>query len=189
MKLDFATLEDWDEELWSRVEPLYLTAFPSGAKPVSILRSMVERKLACLHIGRSGGEYIAMAITGLGGKDPEQVLIIDYMAVREDHRGQGLGTLFLRQIREWAVHSFQLKALVIEVEAGNSPVHWERVHFWERCGFMLTAYIHQYIWVPEPYQAMLLPLEPDFMVKDEGQSLFKAINNFHKVSFRPQKHP
>ncbi|MHA6532053.1 GNAT family N-acetyltransferase [Paenibacillus sp. BAC0078] len=184
MKLTFMTYDQWDDALWASIEPLYREAFPHGAKPVNILKAMLDRKIARLHVRYQDGRIAAMAITGLSGSAAERLLIIDYMAIDTELRGQGLGRQFLEQIRDWYVREHHIQAILIEVEAGGTEEDAARVHFWEHCGFIATDYVHQYIWVPEPYRAMVLPISKDFTITDDGKNLFRRITDFHMKSFR-----
>ena len=184
MELEFITIDKWDEQLWKQMEPVYREAFPSGAKPASILRSMLERRVAYLHAGIKQGRLVAMAVTGVVGNAEDKKLIIDYLAVGKELRGEGVGTQLLEQIRDWAVQEHGIRGIIIEAESGTSDTHKERIHFWERNGFTLTSYVHQYIWVPEPYQAMLLPLDGAGDVQDDGEALFRYINAFHSKAYR-----
>ncbi|WP_379143501.1 GNAT family N-acetyltransferase [Paenibacillus sp. sgz500992] len=184
MELEFITAAHWNDSLWELIEPMYQEAFPSGAKPAGILHNMLDRGIAYLHAGLSDGQVVAMAVTGIVGGTTDKRLIIDYLAVAKKSRGEGLGSLFLEKIIHWAEQVHNASGIIIEVEAGNTAAHLERIHFWERNGFKLTPYIHQYIWVPEPYQAMLRPLKQGVAVEDNGESLFRYINNFHRKSYR-----
>lgn len=203
METQFRTYDKWDHRLWASLEPIYREAFPSGAKPENILRGMVERGVGSLHAAFQGGQAVALAVTGFSAGDsgdPDvdssnpagdssvpagDMLIIDYLAVRKDLRGSGLGTRFLEWLREWAKQTHGISGILIEAESGDTPEHLERIRFWERNGFVLTPYVHQYVWVPEPYQAMLLPLSgrmPE--LEDGGEALFRHITSFHGRSFR-----
>ncbi len=184
MTFEFNTYDKWDDARWAGIEPLYREAFPHGAKPVGILHAMLDKKIAWLHIGYQDGKLAAMAVTGLSGPAAERMLIIDYMAVDTVLRNQGLGRKFLENIREWAVRKHDIQAILIEVEAGDTEEDAARVHFWEHCGFRATEYVHQYIWLPEPYRAMVMPLTRDFVITDNGQALFGRITDFHRKSFR-----
>ncbi|WP_150266223.1 GNAT family N-acetyltransferase [Paenibacillus tepidiphilus] len=186
MELEIITIHEWDEQLWKMAEALYHEAFPHGAKPVRILRGMLDRKLAAMHFGRIDGRMVAMAVTGIVDAAGGQRLLIDYLAVGRMQRGRRLGTSLLEAIIDWAKQEHQVKAVIIEVESGTTEADKKRVHFWEKNGFILTPYVHQYIWVPEPYQAMLRPLEPGINVTDDGQALFRHITAFHNQSFRLQ---
>lgn len=185
MDMQMLTTGEWKEEAWRRAEPVYREAFPHGAKPEGIVKRMLDRGIGSLHLLVQGENTLGMAVTGLAAGGPDKLLIIDYLAVRTDLRGQGIGRRFLNMIVEWAVREHRVSGILIEVEAGDTPEHEARYHFWEKCGFIRTSYVHSYIWVPEPYSAMLLPLDPSLNIGDDGRRLFRYIENFHKRSFRP----
>lgn len=184
LELEFRTIKKWDEVLWAQIERIYHEAFPSGAKTKVILRSMLERQIGCLHIGVHHGEAVAMAVTGLGGKDKDRMMMIDYLAVEQKLRGSGIGTWMLEQLKAWALREHGITGVIIEVESGSTDAHQERIQFWQRSGFILTSYVHQYRMVPEPYQAMMLPLDGSAYVRDDGEALFRYINAFHKIAYR-----
>ncbi|GGA30153.1 GNAT family N-acetyltransferase [Paenibacillus physcomitrellae] len=184
MDLTFTTLSHWDQEQWNQLRPIYEEAFPHGAKPEAILHGMLDRGIGFLHGGYQGTEAVTMAVTGLAGPANDRKLILDYMAVRQDLRGQGLGRLFLRQIRDWAIREHGINAIILEAEAEDNEVNRTRLQFWQQCGFIPTDYVHTYIWVPEPYRGLVLPLEPDFELKDNGQSLFRYITALHEKAYR-----
>lgn len=83
MRLDMKTLTEWSEAWWDKLGPIYQEAFTHGAKPERVLRSMLERGIACLHAGMVGDEAMAMAVTGFRGKESDRRLILDYIAVRD----------------------------------------------------------------------------------------------------------
>ncbi|MGG3456310.1 GNAT family N-acetyltransferase [Paenibacillus rhizolycopersici] len=186
MPWTFNTLTEWDEVWWDKLRPIYQEAFPHGAKPEKVLRSMLDRGIASLHAGLQEGEAVAMAVTGFCGGKGRKRMILDYMAVHQDQRGQGLGRLFFSQIRDYAEREHQAEAIVIEAEAEDTEMNRERLRFWIRCGFIATPYVHQYIWVPEPYRALYLPLNDHFTLTDDGKTLFRDITSFHHQSFRGQ---
>ncbi|MGN8772059.1 GNAT family N-acetyltransferase [Paenibacillus barengoltzii] len=186
MQWTFTTLKQWDDVWWDKLEPIYREAFPHGAKPVKVLKSMLDREIASLHAGLLDGEAVAMGVTGLSSKQGHKRLILDYMAVRQDVRGQGFGTQFFADIRDLAMFEHHAEAIIIEAEADDTDTNRERLRFWIHCGFIATPYVHQYIWVPEPYRALYLPLNHQFTVTDDGQSLFQDITSFHHRSFRGQ---
>jgi GNAT superfamily N-acetyltransferase len=184
MDMTFTTWQHWTEKLWQRMRPIYEEAFPHGAKPESLLRRMVERETAVLHEGTLGTVTAAMAVSGVVGPADNRKLIVDYMAVQHELRGHGLGHQFLRQIRDWAVSAYDVKAIIIEAEAEDNEANNARLAFWVHCGFIPTSYVHTYIWVPEPYRALVLPLTPGFELEDDGQSLFRSIIAFHEKAYR-----
>lgn len=179
--MEVITTEQWDERLWSEAEPIYYAAFPEhGRKNRGIIQNMFKKQLCFLHLAKSDDQAVAMALTGK--TDQSHALIIDYFAVREDLRGKGVGTLFLESIKSWAMKEGTYKFLLIEIEADDNQTNSKRAHFWTNLGFHETSYIHQYIWVPEPYRAMYLQLVPGHISTD-GKHLFSYITRFHKESF------
>lgn len=184
MKLTFQTLTKWDEELWEQLQSIYHEAFPHGAKPDKLLQRIVDRGIAFLHAGFVDGEAVAMAVTGLTGPTGAKRLVIDYMAVSRKERGKGYGRHFVECIRNFAVQEFQVQAILIEAENEDNETNRKRISFWTGCGFETTSYVHQYIWVPEPYRALVLPIAEGYAVTDDGKSLFKDITSFHEKAYR-----
>ncbi|MCT8138428.1 GNAT family N-acetyltransferase [Anaerobacillus sp. CMMVII] len=175
------TVCTWDDELWQDASALYLEAFgDKGAKPVKIIKNMFAQGIAELHVGYNNSVAVAMALTGKLVSD--QVMIIDYLAVSEKERGQGLGQQFVTYLRQKAIDQGYHK-IIIEAESEATPDNRGRIHFWQSCGFLLTEYVHQYIWVPETYHAMYFPLITE-LKKVAGEELFVFINTFHRLSFR-----
>lgn len=179
--MDIVTTDQWDERLWSEAEPIYYAAFPEyGRKNRGIIQNMFKKQLCFLHLARIDDLPVAMALTGRTDQSP--ALIIDYFAVHEDQRGKGIGTLFLESIKNWAIKEGKYQFLLIEIEADINQTNLNRAHFWTKLGFRDTSYVHQYIWVPEPYRAMFLQLVPGHF-STEGKHLFSYITRFHKESF------
>lgn len=176
----FETYDRLDERVWPAARRLYRQAFPDG-KPDGIVQGMFARGLSLLQIGEVDGRVAAMAITGVIRQ--ANALLIDYLAVLPEMRGQGIGTAFVDAIRDWAESSC-LEGLILEAESEASPANERRIRFWERCGFIATSYVHQYIWVPEPYRAMYLPIGQAPNLPRDGEALFRHIGAFHRKSFR-----
>lgn len=179
--MNIKTVDTWDDEFWQDVSPLYMEAFgDKGAKPVKIIQNMFAQGIAELHVAYHDSSAVVMALTGKLVSD--RVMIIDYLAVSEKKRGHGLGQRFVDYLRTKAAAEGYEK-LMIEVESEKAPDNQKRIHFWQSCGFVLTEYVHHYIWVPETYQAMYFPLVADSR-KVTGKELFASINAFHRLSFR-----
>lgn len=178
--MEIKTVAKWDEELWQDANTLYNEAFgEKGAKPVKIIKNMLAKGIAELHVGYSDKKPVVMALTGKLTND--KVMLIDYLAVSETERNQGIGKQFVALMRQKAIAE-GYEMLIIEAESEMTPDNRRRMAFWQTCGFQLTAYIHTYIWVPETYQAMYLPLT-DKVTEKHGEELFVYINTFHRLSF------
>jgi ribosomal protein S18 acetylase RimI-like enzyme len=178
----FITIDHWDDELWKKANIIYLEAFgKSGAKSEKIIRNMFAKGICFLHVLFINDEIVGMAITGK--LKNTNALLIDYLAVRISKRKQGIGQRLLDYIKEWSISEQQLGAVVIEVESDPTPENLARINFWQKNEFLLTDYIHHYIWVPEPYKAMFCKLDGHSKIPLNGEALFQLIVQFHKESF------
>ncbi|WP_462413507.1 GNAT family N-acetyltransferase [Neobacillus sp. Marseille-QA0830] len=184
--MEFRTFDGWNREIWEKVSHIYQQAFATkGGKPEKVIRNMLMKELCTLHIVYMEDRAVGMALTGrLKG---HSALIIDYLAVDQALRNQGIGRRLVHYIINWASTSGRFDRIIIEVEAEASEQNNGRKHFWQECGFTPTDYFHQYIWVPEPYQAMYLHLDPDSADREDGKELFRYIGKFHKESFKGMK--
>lgn len=183
--MDIRTTAAWQEAAWDLAEPVYHEAFPEhGRKPKSIVKRMFDRRMAWLHTVcmEPGGPAAAMALTGFDRG--LQACLIDYLAVREEARGRGIGAGLLGYIGGWTAREQGARGMIIEAEAEPTEENLRRIRFWERCGFQLTDEVHHYIWVPEPYRAMVLSFHPETPLPPDGKILFGAITRFHEQAYR-----
>ncbi|MCL6458458.1 MAG: GNAT family N-acetyltransferase [Gorillibacterium sp.] len=179
----YYSTDQWDEALWRQAEPVYHMGFPEhGRKSKTIIQRMFDKRMCRLHAAFDGSELVAMALTGM---DLElKALLIDYLTVHTNRRGEGVGHLFLRNIQEQAIHAETCQGIIVEAEAEETPINLQRIRFWESCGFQLTDYVHHYRWVPERYRAMALSFHPDAPLPVDGKELFRAITGFHEQAYR-----
>ena len=154
------TLDTLDEVWWPQARLYIMMLFRMGVSQSASLASCLSAGMSNLHLIVEEEEVIAMAITGLTGP-LSSLLLIDYLAVREDHRGQGIGLSLVEELKSWAksAHGHRLSGMIVEVESEDTPENRQRILFWEKSGFTITEYVHTYIWVPEPYQAMYMKLD------------------------------
>jgi GNAT superfamily N-acetyltransferase len=180
--MDFISIDHWDDSLWEKASIIYEEAFgTSGAKSEKTIRNMFAKEICFLHVLVNDGVAVGMALTGK--LKNTRSLLIDYIAVRRENRNQGIGQQLLNHIKEWSTSVQQLEAIIIEVESEPTPENLARIKFWQQNEFQLTDYIHQYIWVPEPYKAMYCKLSSDAKIPQNGEALFHLIVQFHKESF------
>ncbi|UVI29278.1 GNAT family N-acetyltransferase [Paenibacillus spongiae] len=181
--LEYRITDEWDQARWNGAERIYEQAFPlDGKKSRDIIRRMFEKGMCQLHTIVQGSETIGMALTGVDHQ--ASALLIDYLAVRQDVRGSGYGRLLLDRIKQWARTIAGCKGIIVEVESEPTEENSRRIHFWETNGFQLTAYVHQYIWVPEPYQAMYVNFDETNRLPEDGKILFRSITRFHEKAYR-----
>lgn len=176
----------WDENSWLSAEPIYRGAFPKhGRKSRALIERMFQRNLCALHTWMTeDDEVVAMALTAYDAG--ARAMLIDYLAVSRNKRGQGIGLACVADLSEWAAAAHaECRGLIIEVEADESDTNAERISFWLRAGFRLTDYVHAYIWVPETYRAMYLPFNDGLLEpSDDGKTLFAAITRYHERAYR-----
>ena len=173
---------EWDEAQWTSVLPIFDEAFGQyGRKPDAVVQSMVKTGLGVIHTAHVGNRVVAMALTG---RLPEiDALLIDYLAVDEHQRNNSIGSQFLSFILEWAKNTLDVSLAVVEVQANGDDAA-AAVGFWRKNGFNVTPYVHQYVWVPEPYSAMYRTLTQPAYSPVDGRDLFTHISRFHGLSYR-----
>lgn len=179
--MDFLTIDHWDELVWQKWHDIYEEAFNKNAKPKKVIKNMFRKQMCFFHLLQKESQVYAIALSGkLQGK---QILLIDYLAVKEMQQNCGIGRIMVDYIKKWAKEN-HFESIVIEVEAEDTPKNQARIQFWEKCGFILTHYIHSYKVVPEPYKAMYIKLFPDVKLPDREKEFFKMMTLFHQKSFR-----
>jgi GNAT superfamily N-acetyltransferase len=182
--MEFITTQQWNEDLWQKSRDIYTVAFGEHAtKPEKIIRNMFSRNLSALHALLENDEVLAMALTG--SMPNSSVLLLDYLAVRRNMRGHGIGKVFLNYIKEWTKSQPQYKRILVEVECDDIPENHARIHFWEKCGFhLLDDYQHCYKWGPQRYMAMVLYLKSKPATPLKGEDCLKYMASFHKESYK-----
>ncbi|MBD3919362.1 GNAT family N-acetyltransferase [Paenibacillus sp. PR3] len=177
--------DQWDEERWNAAELIYEEAFPlDGKKTRTIVKGMFAKRMCQLHTLEQDGKMVGMAISGVDAS--ASALILDYLAVRANDRGTGIGRLLLDRIKEWAREQQGCRGLIVEVAEATAD-NEQRIRFWQSNGFELTDYVHHYIWVPEPYRAMAFSYDSSDKLPDDGKQLFKSITRFHEKAYRGMK--
>ncbi len=94
---------------WARIYRLYQAAFPSSEKkPFSMIRSMCKKGKSDVWYCVENGKFAGLLITINGPKE----ILIDYLAVAENRRGQGIGSQMLKKMRE----QYTGKGVFLEIE-------------------------------------------------------------------------
>ena len=119
---------------WLRIRRLYRRAFPSWErKPFSIIVSMWKKGKTDVWCFRQDGRFAGFAATING----PGLVLVDYLAVTEKRRGQGVGSRALQEM----CAQYPGCGLFVEIEspfedAPNRPERLRRKAFYERCGFL-----------------------------------------------------
>ncbi len=82
---------------WFQIYKLYRQAFPRyERKPFSLIRSMHKKGKTDVWFFENNGNFAGFAIT-INGKN---AILIDYLAIEPNKRGQGMGTEILQQLKQ-----------------------------------------------------------------------------------------
>ena len=97
---------------WLRIRLLYHRAFPRyERKPFQIIRRMRREGRTDLWLAEQDGHFAGLAAT-INAPD---VILLDYLAVHEKRRSQGVGSAFLQALLE----KYTGKGLFVEIEAAD----------------------------------------------------------------------
>lgn len=161
------------KETISEIEKLYLNAFPkSERKPFSLILKMKSAHIFSLE---ENEKFAGLCITIIH----DDLCLLDYFAVSDEMRGQGVGTKALHAICDY----YKDKKLFLEIEstkeitAENIEYRKKRKSFYLKAGF-----------APENYEVMLFGVRMEIMTYesnvsyDEYLELYK--NNVPKEYYR-----
>lgn len=97
---------------WLRIRLLYRRAFPRcERKPFAIIRRMKRAGRSDVWLAEQDGHFAGLAATINGSDD----ILLDYLAVHEKRRDQGVGSAFLQAL----MSQYAGKGLYVEIEAAD----------------------------------------------------------------------
>ena len=113
---------------WCKIYRLYQTAFPANEKkPFSMIRSMCKKGKSDVWYCVENGKFAGLVITING---PDKILL-DYLAVAKNRRGQGIGSLILKKMREqYAGKGVFLEIEIVDEAAENYEERKRRKQFY-----------------------------------------------------------
>ena len=95
---------------WYRLYKLYCEAFPSyERKPFSMIRSMQKKGKSDVWYFEKNGTFAGLVFT----INSDNVILIDYLAIAADRRGEGIGSKIIAQLREY----YENKGIFVEIES------------------------------------------------------------------------
>lgn len=119
---------------WLRIRRLYFQAFPQDErKPFGRIISMVRQGRSDVWCFFYQGRFAGFATTING----DGLVMIDYLAVAQPLRGQGVGTQALRTL----CRAYPGQGVFVEIESPfeqteDAAARLRRKAFYERCGFI-----------------------------------------------------
>ena len=94
---------------WNMLENLYKSAFPENErKPFAMIREKHREKRTDVWVIEEDGAVSGLAVT----MNSEELVLLDYFAIRAEKRGKGLGSASLRALFE----KYHGKKFFLEVE-------------------------------------------------------------------------
>ncbi|MBQ2930278.1 MAG: GNAT family N-acetyltransferase [Clostridia bacterium] len=117
---------------WLRIRLLYRRAFPRyERKPFQIIRRMHKEGRTDVWLAEKDGRFAGLATTING-----DVILLDYLAVHEKRRSQGVGSAFLQAL----LNLYEDRGLFVEIEAADrddpTGEKLRRKQFYQRNGLM-----------------------------------------------------
>ena len=83
---------------WYRLYKLYCEAFPAyERKPFSMIRSMQKNGKSDVWYFEKEGKFAGLVFT----INSVNVILIDYLAIAANRRGEGIGSAIISQLREY----------------------------------------------------------------------------------------
>lgn len=95
---------------WYRLYRLYCEAFPSyERKPFSLIRSMQRKGKSDVWYFEKEGSFAGLVFT----INSNNVILIDYLAIDANKRGEGIGSEIITQLRDY----YPDKGIFVEIES------------------------------------------------------------------------
>ena len=116
------------EKEWSMLEQLYTEAFPENErKPFAMIREKHRENLTDVWVIEDAGAFSGLAVT----MNSEDLVLLDYFAIRGEKRGRGLGGASLRALFEkYCGKRFFLEVESLSVPADNIEERRRRKQFY-----------------------------------------------------------
>src|SRR4026208_1375415 len=111
--MEFREINKTDCGEFDEAMEIYVEAFPANERhAVSIISERVRQGLNILYVGRSDDEIAFIAL--LWPLKKSDFILLDCIATRDRHRGKGIASAFLGNLRTQLVNSEEY--LIMEVE-------------------------------------------------------------------------
>ena len=131
----FTVVNNSKEPYYQNAMAIYRSSFPSNEKQKEeVIEQRVNSRQSTMYVGVLEDKVAAMSL--LFNLTNSEFVLLDYFAVSDTHRGQGLGTQFMQYLLN--AYSTSNKYIVIETEdpayGDNKIERTKRVNFYRRVG-------------------------------------------------------
>jgi GNAT superfamily N-acetyltransferase len=114
-KLSFSRVEQYYSHRFREAMQIYMSEFRSSRLPIAKIRSLLRTGSYQLFVGQDAGRVLAMALIWVCTRPA--FVHLDYIAVRREWNGRGIGTTFYRWLIECVEKlSSRTQLLTLEVE-------------------------------------------------------------------------
>jgi GNAT superfamily N-acetyltransferase len=179
----FFRITDVGSEEFSRSLDIYREGIPLGERqPDGIITRRVEKGTVGMFAGSLAGRVVLMGV--LWPIEGTSFVLLDYLAVKKEMRGRGLGTMFLKNALE--LNNTPEKHLLMEIEdpmvGDDREQRARRISFYRRSGARTMSGV-RYILPPlgsGPTQMVLMVMPavqslPGSEVKLAIRSIYKGL--------------
>lgn len=166
------------QEMKEIYEKHMMSDFPDDErKPLHVILSRLKKKqnLCLCYIE----EDVMKGYSILEFDEVNQTLLMDYFAVFEKYRRQGVGTRFLQEMKEYFKN---WNALLIESECAFDEASQKRLDFYQKCGALISGeVVHLY---HVDYEILAIPLNYDFEVHQVKKAMNQIYEKIYPKSFQ-----
>lgn len=134
-QMQFKEINTVDSKEFNEAMEIYTEAFPASERhSVSIISQRVRDGLSKLYVGSSNNEITFLAL--FWPLKTTNFILLDYMATKATHRGKGIASTFLKEVREILRNTHEYLIMEVEnSEFGDKQKEKEkRVRFYKRHG-------------------------------------------------------
>jgi GNAT superfamily N-acetyltransferase len=178
----FSQVKDTNTPQFTNAIDIYTQSIPAAERQTTeTIKERINSGKEQLYIGEKDGQVSMMAL--LYPLEDTQFVLLDYMAVREEHRKHGVGSEFLKNVTE--ITGLKNKLFLCEVEdpkVGSDKeqeTRQRRVYFYRKNGAKILKHVH---YVVPPLQGntptgmiLLVISKNDRMVWLAGGAIREAI--------------
>jgi predicted N-acetyltransferase YhbS len=188
--MEFKEINKIDGSEFDAAMEIYREAFPPSERhPVDTIRERVKSGLSRLYVATMNDEVTFLAL--LWPLKESNFILLDYMATKNTHRGEGIASAFMKMLRNKSENTE--KHLILEVENprfGDATQSEKRVKFYKRHGARELENV-RYLLPPlegSTPTEMILMIFPEY--KDEkisGRTVKDVIKQIYRELYNRQE--
>lgn len=181
---EFTELTDISSSAFQEATDIYTESIPAPERQsTDILKQRIRSGKEHLFIGYVANKVALMAL--LYPLTDTPFILLDYLAVKQDYRKQGLGSEFLKRICR--ITGFKNKLFLMEVEdpkkGPDQETRQQRIYFYRKNGAKILKNLH-YILPPlqgnTPTEMVLLVLAQNRPVWLSGDAIKELLTQIYK---------